>query len=354
MTHSRRPLRHRILAIAAGAALVAPLLAACQGAGETPTVNPSLDAVPPISFGVLRAPGGALAAVSGEEGWFADAGIEVQFESFAEGGGPAVVQAMAGGTPDVAIVNAAPVVLALGQDTFDMRIVSVASDASRGTQLLMVPGIESVEDLRGKRVSVPKGGGQYYLLASMLAKYDMTFDDIDYRPLAVGDAQAAFLTGQLDAVISSANGTVTIKKNMPDVNGLAVDDVFDADDNYSSPDVIIATKEAVENNPEGVARFARAYHDSGIAYLNDPETHDAAIQKIQDYMLSAGAGVDDLDATEEAVSGYDFLSWEDGQARLTSPELLAALDKQAQFWLDNGVIPTLPDFSKAIAPPAQG
>lgn len=338
----------RLLVATAALAFSTSLLTACQSEANPEVTNPSLDPVPAISFGVLRAPTGALAVVTGDKGGFAETGIEVNFESFAEGGGPAIVQAMAGGTPDVALVNAAPVVLALGQGTFDMRIVSVVADPARANQLLTVPGIDSVEDLRGKRVSVPKGGGQYYLLASILAKSDMTFDDIDYQPLAVGEAQAAFLTGQLDAVISSANGMVTIKKNMPDVNVLFSGDDFEAADNYSSPDLIIATADAVDNNPEGVARFVEAYHEFGVAYLEDPETRAEAIKAIQDYMLSVGAGVDELDATEDAIEGFDFLSLAEGQERLASPELLAALETQAKFWLDSDTIASMPDFESAL------
>lgn len=347
MTHTGRPWR-KLIAGLAGVLLAAPVLAACASEPAPPPVEPTLDPVPPISFGVLRAPTGALAVVTGDKGWFAEKGVEVKFESFAEGGGPAIIQAMAGGTPDIALLNTAAVVQALGQGTFDVQIVSIAADPAKALPLIAVSEITSVEDLRGKRVSTPKGGGQYYLLAAILAKHDMTFDDIDYKPLAVGEAQAAFLTGQLDAVISSVNGTALIKKNMPDVNVLFDGYDFDAVDDYSSPDVLIATREVVDNNPEGVARFVAAYHESGVGFLEDPATRDEAVKAIMDYMTSVGAGIDELESTRDAVDAISFPSLADAQARLASPEYLAALAKQAQFWIDSGVFEKMPDFASAI------
>lgn len=350
MSHHTDRRWRRLIAGVAGALLAAPLLVACQPPTPEVTPDPTLDPVPPVSFGVLRAPTGALAVVTGDKGWFTESGVDVKFESFAEGGGPAIIQAMAGGTPDVALLNSAAVVLALGQGTFDVKIVSVAADPARALPLLAVAGIDSVEDLRGKRVSTPKGGGQYYLLAAILAKHGMTFDDIDYKPLAVGEAQAAFITGQLDAVISSANGTVLIKNNLPGVKVLFDGTDFDAKDAYSSPDVLIATSKAVTENPEGIARFVRAYHESGVAFLADKKTRDEAIQAIQDYMTSVGAGVEELESTRDAVDAIDFLSLSDAQKRLSSPEYRAALEAQAQFWIDNGTIPAMPDFAAAIHP----
>lgn len=332
-------------ALLVGALVAVPALVACQAQEEAPTGSAEMSEV---SFGVLRAPTGALAVVTGEQDWFSDAGVDVEFKSFAEGGGPAIIQAMAGGTPDIALLNLATTVLALGQGTFDVQIVSVAANPAKALPLLAVADIKSVEDLKGKRVSTPPGGGQYYLLASILEKFDMTFDDIDYKPLPVGEAQAAFLTGQLDAVISSANGTVLIQNNAPDTHVLFDGTDFDAEDAYSSPDVIIATRDAVENNPEAITKFLRAYHESGIAFLNDSATREEAIKAIQDYMASVGAGVDDVESTAKSTDAIEFFSLDEAKELLKSPEFVDAINKQVDFWLESDVIESAPDVEGAL------
>ena len=344
---------------------VSLLLAACQGQpAATPTTAPPPTTTPgvteqpatptpvaeadPVSFGVLRAPTGALAVVTGENGWFDDAGVDVEFVSFAEGGGPAIIQAMGGGSPDIALLNLATTVLALGQGTFDVQIVSIAANPAAALPLLATAEIESVEDLRGQRVSTPQGGGQYYLLAAILDKHGMTLEDIDYRPLPIGDAQAAFLTGQLDAVISSVNGTVLIQRNAPDTHVLFDGTDFDPADAYFSPDVLIATRQAVENNPEGIRRFVRAFHERGIAYLNDSATRDEAIQDIQDYMTSVGAGVEEIELTRIGVDAIEFYSLEGARDRLTDDAFLDAINRQVDFWMDAGVIENAPDVPAAV------
>lgn len=350
-----------------GLLMTVPTLAACQAAtsaspttppaesdapsaveSESASAAPSLAPVDPVSFGVLRAPTGALAVVTDEQGWYDEAGVEVEFNSFAEGGGPAIIQAMGGGEPDLALLNLATVVLALGQGTFDVQIVAVAANPAEALPLIATEEIQSVEDLRGKRVSSPPSGGQYYLLAATLAKFGMTFDDIDYRPLPVGDAQAAFVTGELDAVISSANGAVIIQDAVPGSHVVWDGTMFDPEDNYASPDVIIATREAVDNNPEGITRFLQAYLGQGVPYLNNEATHEEAIEAIQEYMTSVGSGLEELEATTKSVEGIEFYDLEQAAELLTSEDFLNAVDAQVNFWVENGAFEEAPDIERAL------
>lgn len=349
-----------------GLLIVLPVLVACQaqsasptasaaasepptsGASDEPSAAPSLAAVDPVSFGVLRAPTGALAIVTDEQGWYEEAGVEVEFNSFAEGGGPAIIQAMGGGEPDIALLNLATVVLALGQGTFDVEIVSVAANPAEALPLIATEEIQTVEDLRGKRVSSPPSGGLYYVLAATLAKFGMTFDDIDYRPLAVGEAQAAFVTGELDAVVSSANGAVIIQETVPGSHVLFDGTMFDPEDNYASPDVIIATREAVENNPEGISRFLQAFHGQGVPYLNDSATHEEAIAAIQEYMTSVGAGLEEIESTTKSVEAIEFYDLETATELLGSDDFRNALDAQIQFWIDTDAFEEAPDIEGVL------
>jgi NitT/TauT family transport system substrate-binding protein len=352
-----------------GLLLVVPMLAACQAGGgssaspssaapasdaptadesESASAEPSLAPTDPVSFGVLRAPTGALAVVTDEQGWYEEAGVEVEFNSFAEGGGPAIIQAMGGGEPDLALLNLATVILALGQGTFDVEIVSVAANPAEALPLIATEEIQSVEDLRGKRVSSPPSGGLYYVLAATLAKFGMTFDDIDYRPLPVGEAQAAFVTGELDAVVSSANGAVIIQETVPGSHVLFDGTMFDPEDNYASPDVIIATRDAVENNPEGISRFLQAFHGQGVPYLNDSATREEAIAAIQEYMTSVGAGLEEIESTTKSVDAIEFYDLETATELLSSEEFRSALDAQVDFWLETGAFEEAPDIEGAL------
>lgn len=336
----------RVAGLLAGGLIATALLAGCQTTNEP--AAPGDEELPQLSFGVLRAPTGALAVVADDHGWYADAGVEMEFKSFAEGGGPAIIQAMAGGEPDIALLNLATTVLALGQGTFDVQIVAVASNPSEALPLLSIPEIKTVEDLRGRKVSTPPSGGLYYVLAATLQKFGMTFDDIDFKPLPVGEAQAAFLTGKIDAVVSSANGAQLIQNAKPDTHVLFDGTDFEPADHFGMPDVIIATQDAVKNKPEAIASFLKAYHGKAIGeFLNNPDSQSQAVEEIQAYMESVGAGVE-LELTAAVVDAIEWYDFDDAKEILQSDEFLATTKAQAQFWLDSGVIEEMPDVEGAI------
>ena len=350
--HKTDRARFRGVGVLASALVAATLLAACQPIADAPDAGqkdtPQIEEeTPQISFGVLRAPAGALAVVADDHDWYEEAGVDVEFKSFAEGGGPAIIQAMAGGTPDIALLNLATTIIALGQGTFDVQIVSVAANPARALPLIATEDIQSVEDLRGKRVSTPGSGGLYYVLIATLQKHGMTLEDIDFKPLPVGEAQAAFLTGSVDAVVSSANGAQLILAAQPTAHVLFDGTDFAPGDNFGMPDVIIATRNAVKNKPEAISRFLKAYHGQAVPYLADNTTRDGVIAEVQEYMESVGAGVE-LELTTSVVDSIEWYNLDEARDILRSKEFLDLLNAQAQFWLDAGVIEEMPDLEGAL------
>ncbi|MEJ2678191.1 MAG: TAXI family TRAP transporter solute-binding subunit, partial [Gemmatimonadota bacterium] len=66
-------------------------------------------------------------------------------------------------------------------------------------------GIRSVEELRGRRVSVgSSGSGTEELSRQLLAAYGITYDDIDQRFLSFTESASALRDGAIDAAIISA------------------------------------------------------------------------------------------------------------------------------------------------------
>ena len=62
------------------------------------------------------------------------------------------------------------------------------------------PSITSVEDLKGKNVSIgSQGSGVYFNALDFLAAYDMTIDDITPQYLSFGDSAEALKDGKIDA-----------------------------------------------------------------------------------------------------------------------------------------------------------
>jgi TRAP transporter TAXI family solute receptor len=79
-------------------------------------------------------------------------------------------------------------------------------------QIVAAPGIDSVADLAGKRVSVGDiGSGTEFNAAQIFEAYGMTFDDIQKQNLGFTDSADKFKDGQLDAFFVTAGApTVAI------------------------------------------------------------------------------------------------------------------------------------------------
>ena len=72
------------------------------------------------------------------------------------------------------------------------------------------PEIKSIEDLRGKNVSIgAAGSGVYFNAMDFLAAYDMTEDDIMPQYLSFGDSAEALKDGKIDAAFVVAGAPTT-------------------------------------------------------------------------------------------------------------------------------------------------
>ena len=72
------------------------------------------------------------------------------------------------------------------------------------------PEIKSMEDLRGKNVSIgAAGSGTYFNAMDFLSAYDMTIDDINPQYLSFGDSADALKDGKIDAAFVVAGAPTT-------------------------------------------------------------------------------------------------------------------------------------------------
>lgn len=82
----------------------------------------------------------------------------------------------------------------------DQVIVLVNDNSTGNDKIITREGINSITDLKGKKVSAEPGTVDHYLLLLGLKKVGMTQADIQFQPLETGKAAEAFLAGQVDTV----------------------------------------------------------------------------------------------------------------------------------------------------------
>ncbi|NLW57001.1 MAG: TAXI family TRAP transporter solute-binding subunit [Firmicutes bacterium] len=95
-------------------------------------------------------------------------------------------------------------------------------------QIVANSSITSIEDLRGKRVSVGDiGSGVEFNARQILEAYDITFDDIIVNNLSFGDSAAAFKDDKIDAFFCVAGAPTTAIVELTtsnQINLLEIDD----------------------------------------------------------------------------------------------------------------------------------
>ena len=80
-----------------------------------------------------------------------------------------------------------------------LKAVVILDNSFGNDAIIAKPGIESMKDLKGKKVATELGTCDHFLLLKGLAAQGMTEKDVKYTNLTVPDAAAAFIAGKVDA-----------------------------------------------------------------------------------------------------------------------------------------------------------
>jgi sulfonate transport system substrate-binding protein len=126
-------------------------------------------------------------------------GYEVSYSEFA--GGNLVVEAFNGGSLDYGGMSEIPAVFAAASTIHSFRLIAVMN-GDVNNQVILVPKgspIQSLRDLKGKRVGYVRATTSQYFLIRMLESVGLTWSDIQPVAMGVADGSAAFAQGSFDA-----------------------------------------------------------------------------------------------------------------------------------------------------------
>lgn len=114
--------------------------------------------------------------------------------------GPQMLEALAIGAVDIGAVGNTPPIFAQAADK-DLSYAGyeVYPPTSLGIVLAKNSAIKNIRDLKGKRIAVQKGSSAHELLAKVLEKAGLTWQDIQPIWLPPADARAALDKGSVDA-----------------------------------------------------------------------------------------------------------------------------------------------------------
>ena len=264
-----RPTRTFVLA-----ALVATLLlSACSAAQPQPSpgalthVRLPLGYIPNIQFAPLY--------VAVERGYFADAGIEVEFDYSFETDAVSLVGA---NTLKFAVVSGEQVLLARAQGLPVVYVCAWYQHYPVGVVSKVEEGIRMPADLKGKKIGLPGLYGATYigldalLFSAGLSEQDVTLDSVGFNQVA------ALAADQVEAVsVYIANEPVQLKAEGYELNEIRV-----ADHVQLASNGIISNEATIAADPQLVRRVVGAFLKGLADTVADPEAaYDISIKYVE-------------------------------------------------------------------------
>ena len=257
---------------------------------------------------------------------FKPLGVNIKWIDFQFG--PPLLEAINVGSLDFGYVGDAPPIFA---QSGGAKIRYVAAVTSRGNnQAILVPQdspIETLADLKGKKIAFGKGSSAHNLLVAALEKAGVASTDITPVPLAPADATAAFTKGAVDAW-SIWDPYVALAELKFNARAIAWEK-----DVHSSSAFYIAGADFVSKYPAILARLNQAFADEG----RWAETHREEVAKAQ----AEATGVDP-EAVRRAVQRSVF------QVGPVTPDVIKTQQSVADRFAKLGLIPNPVNVSDIV------
>jgi sulfonate transport system substrate-binding protein len=188
--------------------LLLSLLVLCGGVARADAPQVIRIGVPGVGVGNRPVTGGSSASTMHLLGLleeeFKKEGIRVTY-SFLRGAGPAVNEAYSNGLVDFSLLGDLPSIIGKAGG---LQTRVLAATAIRQNLYLTVPAgspIQSVKDLRGKRVSLFKGTNNQLAANKILEKAGLSERDIRAINMDTATAKAALATGDIDAAFGGSD-----------------------------------------------------------------------------------------------------------------------------------------------------
>ncbi|MCX7593282.1 MAG: ABC transporter substrate-binding protein [Fischerella sp.] len=223
--------------------------------------------------------------------------------------------------------------IAAGSD----QVIVLAIDNSTGSDKIIArEGINSIADLKGKKVAAEEGTVDHFLLLLGLKKAGLTQADIQFRPLETGAAAAAFVAGQVDAVGVFAPFT-TKALSRPGSKELFSSKDFPG----AISDHLVVSRKFLNEHPQDVQGLVNTWFQTlDFIAANSEKSYEIMAKR-------AGVSVDEYKKFEEGVTllglKENLKAFRPGKD-MTS--LQYAAEEISKFLVGTGLIKQVPNLSK--------
>jgi NitT/TauT family transport system substrate-binding protein len=277
----------------------APSGAASASAGPSASAAPTPEPVKlTVGLGYIPSVQFAPFYLAQQQGWYAAAGLEVEFQNKID---PDLITLVGQGAIDVGIGDGTSVIPAVSQG---IPIRYIATIYGRFPSIVFAKassGITSAADLKGLKIGTPgRYGSGWIMLQALLASAGLTPEDVEIVEYPDFTQRAAVEQGAVDAATGFANNEpVQLELDGEPAVVLRIDDITP----LPGPGLIVGTS-TLEARPDAVAAFATVTLRAMSAIAGHPDVGlDAAIAAVPELESAREAQLAILKATIESWTG---------------------------------------------------
>ena len=223
----------------------------------------------PLKIGYSDWPGWVAWEVALEKQWFKEAGVDVQFEWFDY---VASMDAYAAGQLDaVGMTNGDALVTGATGAT---SVMILMNDYSNGNDMLIAKqSINSVKDLKGKKIGVEVGFVGHLLLLNALEKHGMSEKDVELVNVPTNETPQVLASGDVDAIVAWQPSSGMALSMVPGSRAIYTS----KDEPGLIYDMLTVSPNSLATRRDDWKKVAKVWYRV-VDYIKDPKTYDDAIR----------------------------------------------------------------------------
>jgi NitT/TauT family transport system substrate-binding protein len=219
-----------------------------------------------------------------------------------------------------------------------LKAVLVTDNSSGGDGIVVKPEIQSLQDLKGKKIATELGTVDHFLMLNALEKVGLQEEDVQYTNMTVNDAGPAFISGNLDAAVlwepflskAIKEGKGKLLFSSKDTPGLI-------------PDLLVFREEVTKNRPEDVKKILNAWFDALDYWRQHPD---------ESLAIMAKAAESPVDEYKKSVESVKIFNLQDNLQAFKEGDSYTSLAytgrKTGEFLNRVGMLGQIPDMTSII------
>ena len=238
--------------------------------------------------------------VARAEGLFEKAtGWDIEWRKFASGA--EIIAAMASGDVKISENGSSPMTIAMSQGV-DMQMFMLAIVIGKAESLIARDGsgINSVADLKGKRVAVPIGSTAHFSLMGALQHEKVPVSEVKIMGMPPDQIAAAWEQGAIDAAFVWEPAQSRILRTGKRILGADTTAAW----GFPTFDGWVANKEFAASHPKEMAAFAKVADEANAAYLANPAAWTPTSPQVLTIAKMTGASPEEI---PDSMKGYTFV-----------------------------------------------